>query len=116
MTPGQQTAAEPNPGKIDRLFAKAVERRTKGRAGLYMQSRHPNENWENGRPPRPIRCSKAFPTSSRISSCGWARPPAPGCMAIFSRRIGCDFAGGDTVYNGALSDSAAVRDYNPRSF
>ena len=28
--------AEPNPGKIDRIFAKAVERRTRGRAGLQQ--------------------------------------------------------------------------------
>ncbi len=27
--------AEPNPGKIDRIFSKAVERRTRGRAGLF---------------------------------------------------------------------------------
>jgi hypothetical protein len=26
------------------------------------------------------------------------------------------FAGGDTVYNGGLSDSAALRDYDPRAF
>ena len=36
-----QAGGEPNPGKIDRLFSKAVERRTKGRPGLYMQSRFP---------------------------------------------------------------------------
>lgn len=29
---------EPNPGKIDRIFAKAVERRTRGRPGLYAKS------------------------------------------------------------------------------
>jgi hypothetical protein len=40
--------AEPNPGKIDRIFSKAVERRTRGRPGLNMQSRFPNEGWENG--------------------------------------------------------------------
>jgi len=40
--------AEPNPGKIDRLFAKAVERRTRGRPGLYMQSRYPKHGAENG--------------------------------------------------------------------
>lgn len=39
---------EPNPGKIDRIFAKAVDRRTRGCAGLYMQSRLPNSGWENG--------------------------------------------------------------------
>lgn len=40
---GAMKKTEPNPGKIDRIFAKAVERRTRGRAGLYMQSRFPNE-------------------------------------------------------------------------
>ena len=34
-------APEPSPGKINRLFAKAVERRVSGRPGLYMQSRFP---------------------------------------------------------------------------
>ncbi|MEE4189328.1 MAG: beta-1,6-N-acetylglucosaminyltransferase, partial [Roseobacter sp.] len=45
---GAMKQTEPNPGKIDRIFAKAVERRTRGRSGLYMQSRFPNEDWENG--------------------------------------------------------------------
>ncbi len=27
-----------------------------------------------------------------------------------------EFAGGETVFNGALTDSAALRDYNPRAF
>ena len=39
---------EPNPAKIDRIFSKAVERRTRGRPGLYMQSRFPVETRENG--------------------------------------------------------------------
>ena len=43
-----QNRQEPNPGKIDRIFAKAVDRRTRGRTGLYMQSRFPNYGWENG--------------------------------------------------------------------
>ena len=38
---GALPRAEPNPGKIDRIFAKAVERRVYGRPGLYMQSRFP---------------------------------------------------------------------------
>ena len=32
---------EPNPGKIDKFFELAAERRLKGRTGLYMQSRFP---------------------------------------------------------------------------
>lgn len=52
--------AEPNPGKIDRLFSRAVERRTKGRPGLYMQSRFPNENWENGKTAAPYSMFEGF--------------------------------------------------------
>ena len=55
-----QPAAEPNPGKIDRLFSKAVERRIKGRAGLYMQSRFPNDTWENGKTAAPWSVFEGF--------------------------------------------------------
>lgn len=51
---------EPNPGKIDRIFSKAVERRTKGRPGLYMQSRFPNEDWENGVTSAPYSIFEGF--------------------------------------------------------
>jgi hypothetical protein len=43
-TAGAMKRTEPNPGKIDRIFAKVVERGTRGRTGLYMQSRFPNED------------------------------------------------------------------------
>ncbi len=37
---------EPNPRKLDRIFARANEQRTRGRAGLKMQSRYPRtEMW-----------------------------------------------------------------------
>jgi hypothetical protein len=49
-------------------FSKAVERRTRGRPGLYMHSRYPNPGWENGKTAaRPIRCFRASTTCSRIS-------------------------------------------------
>lgn len=57
---GGVAVAEPNVGKIDRLFAKAVERRTKGRAGLYMQSRFPNKSWENGKTAAPYSVFLGF--------------------------------------------------------
>jgi len=57
---GAMKQAEPNPGKIDRIFAKAVERRTRGRAGLYMQSRFPNEDWENGVTAAPYSVFQGF--------------------------------------------------------
>ena len=62
LTEGGQimTGAEPNPGKIDRVFAKAVERRTRGRPGLYMQSRFPSEGAENGKTCAPYSVFEGF--------------------------------------------------------
>ena len=111
-----QKRTEPNPGKIDRIFAKAVDRRTKGRPGLYMQSRFPNEDWENGL------------TSSRYSVfCGFAElfedfepwlEKATGAR-VHGHLFGperVEFAQGQSIMNGALSDSAKLRDYNARAF
>ena len=111
-----QAAAEPNPGKIDRLFAKAVERRTKGRAGLYMQSRHPNENWENGRTAAPYSVFEGFSElfenfESWLGKVAGTR--AHGHLFAPNR---VEYAGGEGYFNGAMSDSAGMRDYNPQSF
>ena len=57
---GAMKRTEPNPGKIDRIFAKAVERRTRGRPGLYMQSRMPREGWENGITSNPYSVFQGF--------------------------------------------------------
>ena len=111
-----QAQSEPNPGKIDRLFTKAVERRTKGRAGLIMQSRFPHENWEYG------RTSAAYSVFQGFSEIFENFEPWLGKVAG-TRAHGhlfapdkAHFAGEDKIYNGSLSDSAELRDYNPRSF
>ena len=108
--------AEPNPGKIDRLFSKAVERRTKGRAGLYMQSRYPRENFENGRTAAPYSVFEGFSElfeNFEIWLGKIANTRAHGHLFAPDR---AHFAGGETVFTGAMSDSAAIRDYNPKSF
>lgn len=118
LTEGSAGAAmaEPNPGKIDRLFAKAVDRRTRGRPGLYMQSRFPRENWENGRTAAPYSVFEGFAELFESFE-GWL------AKAVGSRVHGhlyapgrAEFAGGETVHHGALSDSAALRDHNPKAF
>ena len=112
----QQPGAEPNPGKIDQLFAKAVERRTRGRPGLYMQSRFPNDNWENGKTCAPYSVFHGF--SDLFENFGsWLGKAAGGRVhghLYAPERV--EFAGGETVYNGCLSGSTKLRDYNPRSF
>lgn len=114
--PGGQAAAEPNPGKIDRLFARAVERRTKGRAGLYMQSRHPNENWENGRTAAPYSVFEGFSDLFENFELWLGKATGTRVHGHLFAPDRVHFAGGDTVYNGAIRDSAAMRDYNPKSF
>ncbi|MCC0063410.1 MAG: glycosyl transferase [Defluviimonas sp.] len=112
----QGARAEPNPGKIDRLFAMAVERRTRGRAGLYMQSRFPRRDHENGKTSAPYSVFHGF--SDLFENFDLWLTKVIGCRAhghIFGPD-GVEFAGGETVFNGALSDSAKLRDYNPQSF
>ena len=111
-----QAAAEPNPGKIDRLFAKAVERRTKGRAGLYMQSRHPNEDWENGRTATGYSVFEGFADLFDNFETWLGKATGTRVHGHLFNLEKVQFAGGENVYNGAMSDSAEMRDYNPTSF
>ena len=113
---GGGAPAEPNPGKIDRLFAKAVERRTKGRPGLYMQSRHPNENWENGRTAAAYSVFEGFSDLFEGFETWLGRATGTRAHGHLFAPSRVEFAGGETVYNGALCDSVALRDYNPKSF
>lgn len=108
--------AEPSPEKIDRVFAQAVDRRTRGRAGLFMQSRFPKEGFENAKTAAPYSVFEGF-------NCLF-----PEFESWLSRRSGTrvhgnlfhprkvQFAGNERIYNGAICDSASLRDYAPRSF
>jgi hypothetical protein len=111
-----QAAAEPNPGKIDRLFSKAVERRTKGRSGLYMQSRFPNENWENGKSASPYSVFEGFAELFENFETWLGKMTGTRVHGHLFSLDQVEYAGGETVYNGAMSNSAAIRDYNPKSF
>lgn len=111
-----QRVAEPNPGKIDRVFARANDRRGAGRAGLYNQGRFPKKGFENGL------------SAARYNVfCGFA-DLFDDFDPWLARRIGgrvhghlfhparAEFAGGEQVINGCLSDNAALRDYRPEQF
>lgn len=108
--------AEPQPGRIDRLFSLASERRRQGRAGLYMQSRFPAEERENTKTAAPYSVFQGF-SDLFDSFDGWLAKSAGGRAHGHLFAPGrAEFAGGETVFNGALPDSAALRDYDPRSF
>ncbi|MGZ9809098.1 DUF5927 domain-containing protein [Pseudoroseicyclus sp. H15] len=108
--------AEPNPGKIDRVFAKAVERRTRGRPGLYMQSRFPNENWEHGITSARYCVFEGFAELFEDFAPWLGRLSGGKVHGHLFAQDGAEFDGGGTHVAGALSAAPKLRDYNPRMF
>ena len=108
--------AAPAPGKITRLFAQAGERRTRGRPGLYMQSRFPDAGREFGQTCAPYSIFCGF-SDVLQGFAPWLEKAVGGRVHghLFAKDR-AEFAGNAPVYNGCLSDSASLRDHNPQSF
>jgi hypothetical protein len=105
-----------DPSRIDRLFQRALDRRTRGRSGLVMQSRFPHPGWENGRTAAPYSVFEGF--SDLLEN--WADwiGAVPG-VRVHGHLFGPDraeFADGMTEFAGCLSDIASLRDYDPAAF
>ena len=113
---GAMKKTEPNPGKIDRIFAKAVERRTRGRAGLYMQSRFPNEDWENGVTAAPYSVFQGFAELFEDFEHWLGRTTGARVHGHLFAPDRVHFADGQETLNGALSDNPELRDYNTSAF
>ncbi|MEK0165064.1 beta-1,6-N-acetylglucosaminyltransferase [Phaeobacter sp. A36a-5a] len=114
--PDLMKTSEPNPGKIDRIFSKAVERRTRGRPGLYMQSRLPANGLENGITCNPYSMFQGF-TELFENFEEWLTQVTGAKVHghLFApERV--EFADCQTLMNGGLSDSAKLRDYHPKGF
>ena len=113
---GAMKRTEPNPGKIDRIFAKAVERRTRGRPGLYMQSRFPGHGSENGITSSPYSVFQGFAELFEDFETWLARTTGARVHGHIFAPEGAAFSEGQSLVNGCLNGSAKVRDYNPESF
>jgi hypothetical protein len=110
------TKVEPNPLKIDRIFTRATERRVRGRAGLYMQGRFPKGGWENGITAGRYSVFEGFDELFAGFDDWLARRTGNRVHRHLFGKERAEFAGDAVLYNGALSDSAALRDNNPRAF
>ena len=115
-TEGAMSKQEPNPGKIDRIFAKAVDRRIRGRAGLYMQSRYPREDWENGVTASPFSVFHGFTELFEDFEPWLARATGARVHGHLFAPNRVEYAEGQAAINGALSDSAVLRDYNANAY
>ncbi|NVK14504.1 MAG: glycosyl transferase [Rhodobacteraceae bacterium] len=113
---GVMKRTEPNPGKIDRIFAKAVERRTRGRPGLYMQSRFPGHGSENGVTSSPYSVFQGFSELFEDFETWLARTTGSKVHGHIFAPEGAEFCEGQSLINGCLNGSAGLRDYNPESF
>ena len=107
---------EPRSGRIERIIGAAVKRRRLGRPGLYMQSRFPRENAENGKTAAPYAMLHGFvdlfPDFEK-----WLQSRVDG--DVHGHLFGTDmveFAGRPTVGPGCLSTHPASRDYDPDGF
>lgn len=108
--------AEPTPGKIDRVFAKALERRTRGRPGLYMQSRYPNNDWENGKTAAHYSVFQGFNDLFLDFEPWLSRRLGTSVHGNLFDRKRVRFAGDAETYAGCLSAAPILRDYNPERF
>jgi hypothetical protein len=115
-TPDEVRKTEPNPGKIDRIFAKAVERRTLGRPGLYMQSRFPVEDRENGITAAPYSVFQGFDDLFENFIPWLTRVTGARVHGHLFDRDAVEFADGEPAFVGALGISVKARDYNPQAF
>ncbi|WP_027257049.1 beta-1,6-N-acetylglucosaminyltransferase [Leisingera aquimarina] len=113
---GAMKRTEPNPGKIDRIFAKAVERRTRGRSGLYMQSRFPGHGSENGITSSPYSVFQGFTELFDDFETWLARTTGARVHGHIFAPEGAAFSEGQSLVNGCLNGHASIRDYNPESF
>lgn len=113
---GAMKKTEPNPGKIDRIFAKAVERRTRGRDGLYMQSRFPRHGNENGLTSNPYSMFQGFTELFENFEPWLAKATGARVHGHLFGPERAEFAGGQSLINGALADTATLRDYDPNRF
>lgn len=108
--------ADPDPGRIERLFSLAAVQRTRGRAGLWMQGRNPNPGWENGITAAPYAVFEGFADLFEDFEDWLGRAAA---MRVHGHLFAPDrvqFAGAEGHGPGGLSEVAALRDYNPQAF
>lgn len=114
--PAALPRSEPQPAKIDRLFAKAAERQAYGRPGLVMQSRFPARDGDIGRTAAPYSLLHGFDDLFEGFDAWLTKAAGARVHGHLFAPDRADFAGSEPVFNGALPSSAAFRDYNPRAF
>jgi hypothetical protein len=112
--PGSAAQLAPAPGKIDRILARSTDRRTKGRPGLFMQSRFPAAaHARTAGPYSVLQGLRDVVTDADPWIEGQTGARVHGHLFGPHR---AEFAQGQRIFRGGLSDAASLRDYDPVSF
>lgn len=112
----ESAIARTSSAQIDRTFAQAITRRTRGRPGMVMASRFPGKEFENGLTAAPFAVFHGFSDIFEDFT-DWVRQNTG--SRVHGHLFAADrvaFYGGQSGYAGALSDSASLRDYDPAAF
>ena len=104
------------PAHIERTFAQATARRTKGRAGMIMASRFPKREHETTLTAAPYAVFHGFSDVFHDFPLWIRRHTGSRAHGHLFDQDAVQFYGGQSGYAGALSDSAALRDYDPEQF
>ncbi|MGA0613401.1 beta-1,6-N-acetylglucosaminyltransferase [Paracoccus sp. KR1-242] len=113
---GEPSAAEPQPERLDRIIGQAVSRRRLGRPGLYMQSRFPMKDRENGKTSAPYAVMQGFSDLFPGFEPWLAERVDADVHGHLLSQDGVEFSNRSRIGPGGLSDSAALRDLDPRGF
>lgn len=106
----------PQPARFELLINRTVQRRILGRPGLYMQSRFPRKDAENGKTSAPYAVFQGF-TDLFPDFEAWLTGQVPGDVHghLFSPEQ-AEFAGRPEIGPGAISSSPPLRDRDPQGF
>ncbi len=113
---GVKGLVEPNPSSVDRVFANAVDRRTRGRPGLYMQSRFPTIDRENAVTVGPYSVLQGLAETFEGFEAWLANQTGADVHGHLYAPDRAHFADQSSVYVGGLSDDPTLRDYNAKMF
>ena len=108
--------AKPNTTNIDQVFDAAVVRRTRGRHGLYMQSRFPAMERENGYTAADYTVLQGFDDIILGFQEWLTRQTGAEVHGHLFGRDRVHFSGEEPVFRGGLSDHPRLRDYNANMF
>lgn len=111
-----RAAEEPNSGTVDRVFSHAVDRRTRGRPGLYMQSRFPSVDRQNGIAAAPYAVLQGLDDVFPDFQPWLTKQTGAQVHGHLFAKDRAHFADESEIYRGGLSDSARLRDYNGKMF